>query len=115
MENEETKNTLESLFESTSSYVETRVELAKLKATKKSSEVVSSLVSKMILGGMLFLIIMVLNIAVGLWLGEILGKTYHGFFVLSLFYSFIAIILYISRDKWLKSPVANAIIKKINE
>ena len=115
MENEQPINSLETLLERTSSYVETRVELAELKATKKSSEVDSSLVSKMILGGILFMGLMVLNIAAGLWLGEILGKSYHGFFVLTLLYTFIAIILYISREKWLKSSVANVIIKKLNE
>ncbi len=115
MDKEQSKNTLESLFEHTSNYVETRVELVKLKAVKKSSEVVSTFISKIIIGGVIFLFLMVFNIAVGFWLGDMLGKNYHGFFVLALFYLIVGIIMYVSRDKWLKTPVANSIIKSINE
>jgi uncharacterized membrane protein YedE/YeeE len=115
METQQPKNTLESLFETTSSYVETRVELAKLKAVKKSSEVASTLISKMIIGSVIFLFLMVFNIGVGFWLGDMLGKNYYGFFVLALFYLVVGVIIYASRDKWLKTPVANSIIKSINE
>jgi Putative Actinobacterial Holin-X, holin superfamily III len=115
MDKEQPKNTLESLFESTSNYIETRVELAKLKAVKKSSEVASTLISKMIIGGVVFLFLMVFNMAVGFWLGDMLGKNYYGFFVLALFYLVVGIVIYASRDKWLKTPVANSIIKSINE
>jgi Putative Actinobacterial Holin-X, holin superfamily III len=115
METQQPKNALESLFETTSSYVETRVELAKLKAVKKSSEVASTLISKMIIAAVIFLFLMVFNIGVGFWLGDMLGKTHYGFFVLSLLYLLIGAIIYASRDKWLKIPVANSIIKSINE
>jgi hypothetical protein len=115
METLQPKNNLESLFETTSSYVETRVELAKLKAVKKSSEVASTLISKLIIAGVVFLFLMVFNMAVGFWLGDIIGKNYYGFFVLALFYIVIGIIMYASRDKWLKTPVANSIIKSLNE
>lgn len=115
MDKEQPKNTLESLFESTSNYVETRVELAKLKTVKKSCEVASTLISKMIIGGVIFLFLMVFNMAIGFWLGDMLGKNYYGFFVLALFYLVVGIVIYASRDKWLKTPVANSIIKSINE
>ncbi len=115
METQQPKNALESLFESTSSYVETRVELAKLKTVKKSSDVFSTLASQLILGGVGFIFLMLLNIALGLWLGDLMGKTYYGFFLLAFIYFIVGLVLYISRDKWIKSPVANAIIKKINE
>ena len=115
METQQPKNTLESLFETTSSYVETRIELAKLKAVKKSSEVASTLVTKMVLGAIIFLFLMVFNMAIGFWLGDMLGKNYYGFFVLALLYLVAGIIIYASREKWLKTPVANSIIKSINE
>ncbi len=115
METQQPKNALESLFESTSNYVETRVELAKLKTVKKSSDVFSTLASQLILGGVGIIFLILLNIAIGLWLGELLGKTYYAFFLLAFTYFIIGLILYISRDKWIKSPLANSIIKKLNE
>jgi hypothetical protein len=115
METQQPKNALETLFESTSKYVETRAELAKLKAVKKSSDVFSTLASQLILGSVGIIFLMVLNIAIGLWLGELLGKTYYAFFLLAFTYFIIGLILYISRDKWIKSPLSNTIIKKLNE
>lgn len=113
MENEQ-PNVLESLFERTNDYLETRVELAKLKAIRKSSEIVSSVASKIVLGVLFCFFLMVLNIGLGLWIGELLGKTYLGFFALAGFYLIVGLIIYASRDKLLKIPVANSIIKKIN-
>jgi hypothetical protein len=115
MEPTQPKNTLESLFDSTSTYVDTRMELAKLKATKKSSEAVSALATKLIIGGIGFMALLVFNIALGFWLGEMLGKNYYGFFVVAIIYLLIGIMVYISRDVWLKTPIANSIIKQLNK
>jgi Putative Actinobacterial Holin-X, holin superfamily III len=115
METQQPKNALESLLESTSTYIDTRVELTKLKTLKKSSDVFSTLASQLIIGGVGFIFLMLLNIALGLWLGELLGKTYYAFFLLAFTYFIVGLILYISRDKWIKSPLANTIIKKLNE
>lgn len=114
MENEQ-PNVLESLFERTNDYLETRIELAKLKAVRKSSEVVSSVVSKILLGVVFCFFLMVLNIGLGLWIGELLGKAWLGFFALAGFYLIVGLIIYAGREKLLKMPVANSIIKKIND
>lgn len=114
MENEQQTNVLESLFERTNDYLETRIELAKLKAVKKSSEVLSAVVSKILLGIVLCFFIMVLNIAIGLWLGELMGKNYLGFFALAGFYLIAGLIIYSAREKLLKVPFANSLIKKIH-
>jgi hypothetical protein len=113
MENEQQPNVLESLFERTNDYLETRIELAKLKAIRKSSEVASSVASKILLGVVFCFFLMVFNIGLGLWIGELLGKAYWGFFTLAGFYLIVGLIIYAGRDKLLKAPVANSIIKKI--
>jgi Putative Actinobacterial Holin-X, holin superfamily III len=115
VETEQPKISLESLFESTSAYVDTRIELTTLKATKKSSEAISSFTTYLIIGGIGFLALMVLNIALGFWLGDLLGKNYYGFFVVTFIYLLIGIIIYIRREKWIANRVANAIIKMLNK
>ncbi len=114
MEKETHTGVFESLFDKTTDYLETRADLVKLKAARKASQIVSGAVSKIILVLVLCFFLMVLNIALGLWLGEMLGKIYYGFFALSGFYVIVGIIIYSCRDKWLKVPVANSIIKKIH-
>ena len=114
MENEKEPGVIESLFDRTTDYIETRADLLKLKAVKTSSHIVSGLISKIVLGIIFCFFLMVLNIGLGLWLGELLQKTYYGFFALSGFYLIVGLIIYASRKSWLESPVANSIIKKIS-
>ncbi|MFC4263012.1 phage holin family protein [Ferruginibacter yonginensis] len=113
MEKKPTENVLESLFEKTSDYVETRLELTKYKAIKKTAVITSSLISKLVVGALLLSFVMILNIAVGLWLGELLHKTYLGFFALAGFYFVAGLITFRFRDKWLKNPIADSIIDKM--
>ena len=114
MENEKEPGVLESLFDRAADYVETRADLARLKATRKASEIISGMVSRLIVLLIFSFFLMVLNIGLGLWLGELMHKIYLGFFALAGFYLIVGIIIYSCRNKWLKVPVANAIIKKIH-
>jgi len=114
MEKEHHTNVLESLFDKTTDYLQTRAELVKLKAIKKSSELASGLVSKLILSVFLLIFLMVFNIGLGLWLGELLHKTYYGFFALAGFYLIVGLIVYASRRKLLKGPITDSIIRKFH-
>ena len=114
MENGQETNVMQSLFDRTGEYLETRMDLVKLKAVKKSSEVVSSIASQAILAVIFFFFFIVLNIGIGLWLGDLMNKNYYGFFTLAAFYLIAGLIIYVVKDKLIKTPVANAIIKKTN-
>ncbi|MEX0635998.1 MAG: phage holin family protein [Ferruginibacter sp.] len=104
---------IEGLFEKAKDYVETRLELFKLKTALTTSEVVAELVGRIVLILFITIVVVLLNIGMALWLGEVLGKNYYGFLILAGFYSLLSVILYIFRKKWIKSPVSNAIIKKM--
>jgi len=43
--------------------------------------------------------------------GEVLGKSYYGFFIISLFYVVLGLLLYAFRKQLVKTPVINFIIK----
>ena len=113
MQQQEPLQNLESLFESAGENAETRLELLKLKATKNASEILSVFVSKLILLFILSIFIMVLNVGIALLLGDWMGKAYYGFFVLAAFYLIAGLIFMAFKNKWVKEPVANSIIKKI--
>jgi hypothetical protein len=112
MENEP-KNNVESLLERAGDYLETRLDLWKLKATQKSSDIISSIASGFILAIIAAIFFMILNIGIALFLGELMGKSYYGFFVLAAFYLIAGLIFKSAKNKWVKDPVTNAIIKKI--
>lgn len=104
---------IESLIENISSYIDTKVELMKLKAISKSSEVVSSVVSMLVISIFLLFAISILNIGLSIWIGKLLGEVAYGFFAVGGFYLLVAILLIIFKSKCLKAPVANIMIKSI--
>jgi hypothetical protein len=112
---EDQKNQMELLFEKASDYLETRLDLFKLKATQKSTDVISSLASRLILILIISLVVFMVNIGLALLLGEALGKSYYGFFVLGGFYLLVGVIFQAFKNKWVEEPVSNAIIKKLTK
>ncbi len=113
MENQSTP--IDSLIDRVKIYVETRIDLLRLKAIDKSSSFISLLVSMIIVILMSFLFIIFLSVGAALLLGEMLGKTYYGFFIVAGFYLLVGLILFALRDKWLKAPITNTMIKNLTD
>jgi uncharacterized membrane protein len=112
---DEQSGLIESLIEKGEQYGKTTLELLKLKTLDKSADVVSNLVSWLIVFVFAVLFFLILNIGVALWLGELLGKSYYGFFVVSGFYALLALIFGIFRKQIVKNPVNNSIIEQVLE
>ena len=102
----------ESLFIKTREYAETNIELNKLKAVDKTSDILSTFISKMIVLLVFIIFIFIVNIGIALLLGEYLGKTFYSFFVLAGFYLIAGFIFISMRKKWFKEPITNMIIQK---
>lgn len=111
MENQ--PNAIGSLFESAGNYFDTRVDLLKLKTVDKSSDIVSSIVSSLVIIFIVAFAILMLNIGIAIWLGVILGKAWCGFLIVGAFYTLLAGLFFIFKDKWLKGPVNDFIVKKM--
>lgn len=106
-------SSVESLIDRVKSYVETRIELLKLKAIDKSSSFISMIISMVLVIGMMTLMVILLSVGFSLWLGECLGKSYYGFFAVAGFYLITGLLISVFQDKWLKPPIANKMIKKL--
>ena len=110
---ENNTSTIETLFERAEEYARTTVELVKLQAVDRAADVVSSLLSQIIVSIVIVLFAFLLNIGLSFWVGELLGKVYFGFLAVSGFYLIVAIILYAVKDKVLKTPICNFIIVRM--
>jgi hypothetical protein len=104
---------LESLIDSAENYGKSSIELWKLQAIKKLAETISTIASSIIVIFISVLFILILSIGLSLWIGDYLGKSYLGFFIVSGIYLLIAIICMAGKKQLLKTPVSNAIIKNI--
>lgn len=105
-------NFLEPLIDRTEAYAKSSLELLKLRALDKTGEVTSALVSRSLLVIAISFFVFTLNIAIALWLGDELGKTYYGFLIVAGFYALVAIILLVIHP-FIKNKANNAIIRKI--
>ena len=107
------KYILEPLFEKAESYAKTSYELYKLKTINKSLRIISSFVSGGITLILFYIFIFILSIGVALWLGELLGKLYYGFFCVAAFYGLVTGIVYLFMQKFIKKRVSNSIISHL--
>ena len=105
-------NLIESLFKRVEAYGKTTFELSKLKLLETSAIIAGSLVSRLSVILVISLFTLVLSIGIALWLGEELGKSYYGFFIVAAFDLLLAIILHFFLLKWIKKPISELIIKQ---
>lgn len=103
-------NYLEPLMERAEHYGKTSYELIRLKTLYKTADVASSFVSRGTAILLLSMFVVIANIGVALWLGDILGKSYYGFFCVAGFYGIISFVLYFFMHKSIKKNVSNSII-----
>lgn len=106
-------DSIQSLLDRSKDYVETRLELLKLKAIDKSADVVSSTASAVVMGISLLFFFILLNIGLALLIGELIGKSYYGFFILAAIYLITGLLFKSMGDKWVKDPVSALLIKKL--
>jgi hypothetical protein len=110
---EENARLIESLLEKATEYAKTSFELVKLKALDKTSDVVSSLIPHSVVVSLIASFLLFLNLGIAFWLGEILGKTFYGFFVVAAFYVVAGIVIHFFMHKWIKKLVRNYFIKQV--
>lgn len=111
MENSTT--TIEKLIKKAEIYSKTSLELCKYQAVNKSADIFSNLAVKLTISLVIGLFLLMLNVGLALWIGKELGEIFYGFFAVGFWYFCLAILLYIFREEWLKSPISNFIINKM--
>lgn len=104
---------IETLLEDATEYGKTSLEIVKLKAVDKSSEVLSSLVFQTILFVLLISFIVFVNLGLAIWIGKLLGQLYLGFFVMAAFHLVAGLIYYFFFQKKIKKQVSEYIIKQV--
>lgn len=110
---EENSNLLETLLERASEYGKTSIDLAKLKALDKTTEIVSSVIPLSVVILYVVTSLLFLNLGFAFWLGEVLRKTYYGFLIVAAFYVIAGILIHFFLRKWIKRLVGDYFIKRV--
>jgi hypothetical protein len=109
---ENTAKSIEMLISKAEIYGKTSMELCKYDTIYKSANIISSLAVRLVVSIVFILFSLFLNIGLALMLGEYLGESYYGFFIMAGFYILMTILFLVFQDKWIKKPVCNFIIRK---
>jgi len=110
---DDNKKLFETLLERATEYGKTSLELAKLKTLEKTSDVISSLIPHSVVFILFSSFMLFINLGLAFWIGEILGNTFFGFFVVAGFYGVAGLVIYFLMHKWLKKHIYEYFIKQL--
>jgi hypothetical protein len=110
---EEQENAIENLLARIEEYGKSSLELIKLKALEKSSDVVSSVIPHSVVLILVSSFMLFFNLGLALWLGEIFGRPFYGFFTVAAFYILLGIVLHFFMHRWIKKIIRNYIINQM--
>jgi Putative Actinobacterial Holin-X, holin superfamily III len=110
---ESTAGQVKDIITKTGEVIETKVKLWKLKAVGKGSEVISSMISTVVILVLFSLAFFLLSIGLALLIGQWLGEMYYGFLIMAGIYGLAGLLFFIFRKKFIKGPVRNLIIDRI--
>jgi hypothetical protein len=110
---EDQQYNIDALLSDAGDYLETRTNLWKLKAVESLADVSGELVSGLGVVGIVAFVVMLFSIGFALLIGDLLGKSYYGFFIIGGAWIIFGLICFICRGRWLKEPFSNLLIRKI--
>lgn len=110
MNNNDHSRPIKTLLDKVENYGKINLELLKMNVIDKSADLVSFLIARLVNFMVLVLFSLIINIGIALWLGDLLGELYYGFFAVAAFYFLLGALLYFFGHAWIKLPISNSII-----
>ena len=101
------------LLSDTGDFLETKASLWKLRTVDTLSDSVSEIAAGLGIISIVGLFALIMSIGLSLLIGDWLGKDFYGFFVVGGIYGIAGLVCYAKRDRWLKEPVGNMLVRKL--
>lgn len=103
---------MEPLLEKVGHFGQLNIDLIKYKILDKMADLISSFIARFLLLLMISIFAVFLSLGAALWIGELLGKIYYGFFAVALFYGLVSLfVMYLQQA--IKMRMNNWIISKM--
>jgi len=103
---------MDPLVQKIENYTKTSIDLLKLKTIDKTADVGATILSRALLSLVITMFFFSFTTGIALWLGVLLGQSYWGFLVVSLFYGITGSILVALHPK-IQETLNNYIIKQL--
>jgi hypothetical protein len=108
----EKESLLNALLENAEEFGKTSYELLKLKTLDRLTDMVSYILSRMLIFVVIFMFLFMASMALGFWLGSLLGHNFYGFIIIAGVYAVIGIVLFVFAQNWLSTMIGNSLLKK---
>ncbi len=109
----EKETILEPLLEKAEDFGKTSLELFKLKAIDKASDIVSSLIPQSVVFVFAFIFVLFLNLGIAFLLGDFWGSVALGYLAVAAFYAVCALIIHFLLHDKIKERIRNSVIKQL--
>ena len=103
---------LEALTDSLKEYANTNYELIKLEVIDHSTDIISGLISALVVGVTLVLFLLFGSVYVAFYLSDLLEINYIGFAIVGGFYLLVALIFHFNKKSLIENQVCNNFIKR---
>lgn len=110
MQENKEKN-IEDLFSDARTYLDARVEYVRLSMVEKVSRAVANLITSSVVVICFALAFLFGTVTLALFLSDVLGSYTRGFGCVSLVYLAIAIVVYLTKDKYIEKGIINLAIR----
>jgi len=104
---------IESLIESTIEYGKSGLELAKLKALYKTSDVVSSVIPQILVFVFILFFFLFISFGFAFWLGIILENILFGFLITGAFYGIAGLLIHFFMHDQIKKKFGDYLVKQL--
>lgn len=94
-------------------YIDTRIAQVKLGVAEKVSKVLAVIIAAMFVVFVFFFFMVFGSMAAAYAIGAWLGQTWLGFLVVALIYLLLGIITWAAKERLLRIPIMNAIIRQL--
>jgi len=94
-------------------YVNTKISQVKLGAAEKTSDILSVLIARTLVAIVFFFFVLFGSEALAYGLGEYFGRNWLGFLIVATFYLLAGIIIWKTRERTLRIPIMNGIIRRL--
>ena len=103
---------IEDLVDDAKGFLEARVEYTRLYIVEKASKIFADLVTSTAVIVCFILAFLFGSVTLALYVSDLLGSYAGGFGCVSLFYILLAIIVYLTKDKYIEKAIINVAIRK---
>ncbi len=94
-------------------YINNRIAALKLQTAEKTSQFASNFIAIAVVAAIMLLFVIFISMGTALWLGDWIGNLWSGFFIVGGAWLLIALVVWFSREKFLRLPIMNKMLHEM--